>query len=119
LPLSILADESVDFRIIEYLRNKDINIISVLEKHRSISDKDILKLSIEYNSIILTEDSDFGEWIFSYKEKANGILFLRYKLNELNEICESILSVIKKYKQNLYTKFVVITTKKIRIRALI
>ncbi|MBN1799544.1 MAG: hypothetical protein JW822_13295 [Spirochaetales bacterium] len=41
MPLSILADESVDFRIIEYLRNKNLNVISVLEKHKGIPDKDI------------------------------------------------------------------------------
>jgi len=92
-----LADESVDFRIIEYLRNHDFNIISVLEEHKGISDKDVLKLSLEYNCIVLTEDSDFGEWIFSYKEESNGILFLRYEVRDIDIMRESIMSVIKKY----------------------
>jgi hypothetical protein len=41
----ILADENVDFRIIKDLRNKGVNVISILEDYRSISDKEVLQLA--------------------------------------------------------------------------
>ena len=40
------------------------------------------------------EDKDFGEWVFSYKEKNIGIIFLRYKPNEIKEISRTLLRLL-------------------------
>ena len=39
----ILADECVDFRIVKKLRAHGFDVISVLEAHPSIPDKDVLE----------------------------------------------------------------------------
>ena len=62
----ILADENVDFRIISALRNLDFQVISIQEDYKSIPDSEVIKISKESNSIILTEDKDFGEWVFAH-----------------------------------------------------
>ncbi|MGR3310153.1 MAG: DUF5615 family PIN-like protein [Candidatus Brocadiales bacterium] len=112
----ILADESLDFRIVKKLRQEGFDVISVLEKYRSIPDKKVLELTKESNAILLTEDSDFGEWIFSHKEKGVGIIFLRYKPNDIERILNSLIHVLNKYKDTLSNKFTVIKANKIRLR---
>lgn len=87
-----------------------------MEKYRSIQDKKVLELARECESILLTEDSDFGEWIFSQREKSMGVIFLRYKPDDIEKISNSLIHVLNKYKDTLSNKFAVIKANKIRIR---
>ena len=112
----ILADEDVDYRIVQEIRKKDIEVISIVEQYRWITDKEILQLARKYNAIILTEDSDFGELIFAHKEKNISVIFLRYKSIDIQRISNSLLKVLAHYGNTLYGKFVVISVNKIRIR---
>lgn len=116
MPLNILADESVDFRIIRRLRAEGFEVVSVLERYGGSPDQQVLQLSREFNSILLTEDRDFGEWIFAHHEKFSGVVYLRYNVEDLNKILLSVIRVFSEQGQNLYGKFSVITVKKIRIR---
>jgi predicted nuclease of predicted toxin-antitoxin system len=112
----IIVDESVDIRIVNKLRKENYNIISILEEYRSIPDKEVLKLAQKHEAILLTEDSDFGEWVFSHKKRGFGVIFLRYKPHDLEKILNSLLLILSKYKDTLFNKFAVIKTTKIRIR---
>jgi len=66
---------NVDFRIIKDLRDKGFNVISILDDYRSFSDKEVLQLAMDKKALILTEDKDFGEWVFAHKEKNLGVIF--------------------------------------------
>lgn len=112
----IIVDESVDIRIVNKLRNENYNVISILEEYRSISDKEVLHLAKKHEAVLLTEDSDFGEWVFSHKKKGFGVIFLRYKQHDLEKILDSLLLVLNRHKDTLFNKFAVIKTTKIRIR---
>jgi len=116
LSISILIDENVDYRIVTELRKHQYIIISVAENHKGISDADIINLAIEMNSLILTEDRDFGQLIFADRKKSLGIIFLRYFATDFFRIATQLIRLINEYQENLYNKFVVITTKRIRIR---
>jgi predicted nuclease of predicted toxin-antitoxin system len=116
LPLKLLIDESVDYRIVKKIRSFDVEINSVAELSRGIPDDEVLELSRQYNSILLTEDRDFGEWVFAHKERNVSVVYLRYKVEDLEKIIDSLSKVLLEKGQNLYGKFVVITINKIRIR---
>ena len=112
----IIADESVDFRIVSKLRKENYEVISILEGYRSFPDKKVLELARKHEAVLLTEDSDFGEWVFSHKKKGFGVIFLRYKHHNVEKILNSLLLVLSKYKDTLFNKFTVIKATKIRIR---
>lgn len=114
----ILADESVDFRIVKKLMQSGFNVVSVLKEYQGITDREVLSLAKKFKAVILTEDSDFGELIFAYKEQNVGVIFLRYKSDDYETISVSLTKILKEYGDSLYGRFVVITTKKIRIREL-
>ena len=116
MSVKLLADENVNFKIVEYLKGKGIDIVSLLELERGISDYEVIKLAKSLNTIILTEDSDFGTWAFSLKEEINGVIYIRYKPEEYLEIAENIVFIVNQHDEKLYKKFTTITRNKIRYR---
>lgn len=114
--IKLLADESVDCRIVSNLKKEGFDTISIVKDYRGITDLEVLNLARKFDAILITEDSDFGEWVFAHKEKNVSVIFLRYKPKDINEISSALISIINKYGIELYSKFVVITVKKIRIR---
>jgi predicted nuclease of predicted toxin-antitoxin system len=116
LPPDILADESLDFRIAMELQKKGFHVISVLKAYQGSSDKKVLDLARQHKAILITEDSDFGEWIFAHQERGVSVIFLRYKAEEMQDMVKILINFLNKYGDSLERKFVVITTKKLRIR---
>ena len=114
--IKILADESVDYRLVKKLAAERFEVISVLKEYSGVPDKEVLQLARKHKAILLTEDSDFGEWIFSHKYREVSVIFLRYKATESDIIYDSLLGVLKSLELSAYHKFIVITTKKVRIR---
>jgi len=112
----IIADENISASIINSLKKENFNVLSIRDEYRGIKDIEVIELAVKMNSLILTEDSDFGEWIFSHKEKSTGVIYLRYEYNQRDMITTALLSVLHKYSISLYQKFTVITPDKIRIR---
>lgn len=115
---NVLADECVDCRIVRKLQTHGFTIISVAEEAPSIPDEEVLDLAKKSRAILLTEDKDFGKWVFAHKHKDVGVILLRYNPADVEKIVRSLLSVLKKYKDSLSRKFVVIGVNKIRIRDL-
>jgi predicted nuclease of predicted toxin-antitoxin system len=111
-----LADENISSSIISNLRDAGFKVLSIKDDYRGLSDFEIIKLAVKFNSLILTEDSDFGEWIFSHKERSTGILYLRYEHEQKDLITRALITVLRNYSMFLYQKFTVITINKIRIR---
>lgn len=118
MQLRILTDENVDFGIVKDLRSKGFEVISILENYQGISDKEVLELAISKEALLLTEDKEFGEWIFAHKQKSIGIIYLRYTSEELKVISNSLLGLLLKYGDSLYGKFAVIKANKLRMREL-
>lgn len=113
----ILADENIHYFIIKSLREADFKIISVSEISKGIKDEEVISWAIHNNYLLLTEDKDFGEWVFAHHANNLSVIFLRYHFSEYLEITQTLLHLLKSQvlKQSL---FVTLTTKKIRIRQL-
>jgi len=113
----ILADENIHSFIIKTLRDAGFEVISVREFASGSGDEVVIQMALKYNYILLTEDKDFGEWVFAHHVKDLSVLFLRYSFPEYREIAQTILGLLKA--QTLERPFfTTVTTKKIRIRKL-
>ncbi len=113
----ILADENVHGFIISSLRDAGFEIISVLEIASGVTDERVIQMAIEDDYILLTEDKDFGEWVFAHHIKDLSVLFLRYSFFEYREIAESLVRLLKTqhFERPFFTT---ISTKKVRTRKL-
>lgn len=116
MSLSIVADESVDFRIVTALIKDGFDLYVVVSECPGISDRQVLECALERKALLLTEDSDFGEWIFAHGQKGVSILYLRYAHHELREIIRALKMVLHNYEKAAVERFTVITPKKIRMR---
>lgn len=114
----ILADENIDFNIIKYLRENNFDVLSVRESFSGIKDDEVIKLSKETNRIILTEDKDFGEWVFAKKEINISVILLRYVFKDKDLIKHSLLTILNNKNISFKGKFLTLTVKKVRIKDL-
>ena len=113
----ILADENIDHSLIASIRELGIEVFSVYELQRGTPDISIIELSRNPPRIILTEDKDFGEWIFAHHIKNISVILLRYHFKD-TELIRQILIRILSERRSLFGKFTTVTIHKIRTRVL-
>lgn len=116
--MNLLADESVDYNIINSLRKAGYSIVSVLEDCPGSPDEFVLEKATKTRSILLTEDKDFGELVYRLKKASHGIILLRLAGTPSIIKIEIVISCLNKHSQQLNEAFTVITNKSIRIRQL-
>jgi predicted nuclease of predicted toxin-antitoxin system len=56
----IVADESLNARVIRSIRAVGIQVYSIAESQSGISDFDVLQTARERKSLLISEDKDFG-----------------------------------------------------------
>jgi predicted nuclease of predicted toxin-antitoxin system len=113
----ILADENIHITIISSLRKIGIKVYSIYESSRGLKDEEIIELARELNYSILTEDKDFGEWIFSHHLTGISVIFLRYPFIETEIIAKTLCKFLQKNVLQ-HPVFVTLTSKKVRVRQL-
>ncbi|MGD2091403.1 MAG: DUF5615 family PIN-like protein, partial [Candidatus Aminicenantes bacterium] len=74
MPETFLLDESVDQRIIRKLKPLGLNTISVSVVACGIPDDEVLNLAELHDAILITEDRDFGDWIFAHGRQGVSII---------------------------------------------
>ena len=62
----IIVDENVDQVLIEQLDLQNYDLLLIREYNPGLSDKEVIQLAKEKKGIIITEDKDFGELVFSH-----------------------------------------------------
>ena len=115
----IIADENIDHSLIKDL-SKYHQVISIYFEKRGIDDNSIVKLAMKKeNCIILTEDKDFGELVFSHHIKNISVVLLRYSFSERDLIHKIVIQLFNNSFHDLLNKFTTVTPQKIRTRILI
>lgn len=114
----ILADENIDHGIIVALRAAGYAVESVYESHRSLSDERIIALSRNPPQIILTEDKDFGEWVFAHGVRDISVILLRYHFRDTALLVGTLLELLRTRLPDLQGAFATVGVRKIRIRPL-
>ena len=113
----ILADENVHTGIISLLRTNGYLVISVQEEASSIKDEKVIEIAQANDYILLTEDKDFGEWVFAHHVENLSVLFLRYNFYEYEQVGQTLVQLLNHHPlQRPF--FATITSKKVRIRQL-
>ena len=77
LDYPLLADENINFQVIEFLRKGGLDVDSIAEQGKfGLSDAEVLQQATEAESVVLTHDSDFGG-LALMGAKFVGIIYLR------------------------------------------
>ncbi len=114
--ISFLADESCDFLIVRKLRSADYNVLSVAESFPAASDQQVLEHAIKEGRILLTEDKDFGEWVFAHGEKIEGVILIRFPGNARTRLGEEIIVLVDDHGIELKKYLEVVSKPQIRFK---
>lgn len=74
--MRILADECVRYRIISALRDSDHDVYSIAERNHQLPDEDVLRIALEENRILLTNDKDLASTASCHPDVA-GVVLMR------------------------------------------
>lgn len=114
--MKIVADESVDYGIIDALRKNGYEILAIEDLYKGSADEEVLSISLKESSILITEDKDFGELVYRLKKAHIGIILIR--LSGLDPEMKKKI-VLKSFSENISemkNSFSVISHNQTRIR---
>lgn len=115
--LKFLADESCDFAFVGVLRQNGYDVKAIVEVMPGASDLTVLELGFEERRIQLTEDKDFGEWIFAQKSATAGVILIRYPVETRLQMSLAMVELVSEYGSELRNRHVVLEPGRARIRA--
>lgn len=114
----IVFDENIEQYWIDLIANKGYDFISIRTQYQGISDNEVINITKAAKGILITEDKDFGELLFSHKADKIAVLFLRYDQPQYSQIESYFLKCIDDYLANPKICFITINKNKIRIRTI-
>jgi len=117
----ILADEGLNGNIVRELRKNSFEVDWILELSPGIPDEAVIEYAKHNQKILITEDKDFGEWVFAHKLDGLTIIFLRYEKEDYKQITvflnKLILELIRENVEKTH-QFITINKNKVRRRKL-
>lgn len=114
--MKLLADENLDAPIVRWLRELGHDVVWMCEQSPGTGDDRIMNLGRESGRVIVTNDLDFGELVFHQGSFCAGVVLLR--IASPRERLGALKVAWPRIEQQALGHFVVLTTKKLRIRPL-
>lgn len=114
--MKFLVDESVEYRVVEYLKSLGHDVVAIAEGKPSLPDTHVLAYAHKTKRILLTNDKDFGTLIFLDHRLHYGVVLLRLAKEDAASKIDALKIVLSRYGDDLLKSFVVVTKEKIRIR---
>jgi len=113
--MKFIVDECTGPTVANWLISEGYDVLSISPDRKGISDKEILKIAVDEERVLITNDKDFGELIFKEKLSHCCVIFLRLtdetatnKIFVLKNLLHNHIQIIDK------EHFVVVTEKNIR-----
>lgn len=116
--LIFLADESCDHAIVRELRHSGFDVKAVVEDIPGIDDREVLEIASGQNRIVLTEDKDFGEWVFAHKAVTAGVVLIRYPSDKRALMNKEMIELVNQHPDELRGRFTVLEPGRARIRSI-
>ena len=113
--MRFLADENCDFTVVRALRAAGHDVLCVSEITPRAEDSEVIKLADDEKRILLTEDKDFGQLVYSHGQKTLGVIFLRFPSSARRQISRTVINLVKQQGEKLAGCFITVQPGRIRI----
>jgi predicted nuclease of predicted toxin-antitoxin system len=114
--MRFLLDESADVRLRAYLLSLGYDVRSVVADYGAgLPDRDVLAIAVREQRILIADDRDFGELVFSQQLPHAGVILFRLGRTELSTRIAWLDRVLTQHGDHL-DEFIVITRRGIRRR---
>ena len=114
--MKLVADESVDRRIVWLLREEGHDVVYIAELDPGISDDIVLSIARESGALLVTADKDFGELVFRQQIIHSGVMLIRLAGLSPDAKPNVVAAAIRERGPELENSFSVVSPGWIRIR---
>lgn len=115
--MDLVADEGVDRPIVNRLREEGHEVLYIAELEPGMTDEDVLARAMSTEAVLLTTDTDFGEFAFRQRRLHAGVILLRLAGLTNETKAEIVAEVCHTRAAELAGAFSVISPGQLRIRA--
>jgi predicted nuclease of predicted toxin-antitoxin system len=112
--MKFLADENISNKVVNSLRDKGIDIISIRLIASGLSDESVLDTANKQKRVVVSFDEDFGELIYRSKRKAHGIILLKFIPKSQQHVID-VLSNVLTLKTPIEGHFLIVNESRIRV----
>lgn len=113
--MRFLADESCDFAVVRALRAAGHDVMAIVEVSPRAEDEAIIDLAGREQRVLLTEDKDFGQLVYTQARTSAGVILIRLPGNVRAALPKIIVDLANKNGERLIGRFVVVQPGRIRI----
>ena len=114
----IIFDENVEAYWIKLLSEKGYRFVSIRIDFPGISDLQVVEIVRSHSGLLITEDKDFGELIFSHQIEKVAVLFIRFDSPQYSQIEEFLVQAVEEYYRDPHPQFITVSKLKVRCRRL-
>ncbi len=116
--LKFLIDENVGQSIINYLTQKEYDLIVAKEEFPSREDLELVDYAYKENRIIITNDKDFGFFVYYQKLPTKGVILFRFTIESPSLKIAALEEILSQKPDKVSNHFIVVTEGGFRIRSL-
>ena len=113
--MRFLADESCDFGVVRALRLAGHDVSAIAEAAPSLADDAVLALAVRQGRILLTEDKDFGQWVYANRRATRGVILVRYPAGARRSMPPAVVGLVARCAERLVGAFTVVQPGRVRI----
>jgi predicted nuclease of predicted toxin-antitoxin system len=113
--MRFLADESCDFAAVRALRDEGHDVLAVAEAARGAKDPEVVQLAREESRVLLTEDKDFGWYVYAAGEGGVGVVLIRFPAGARRALGNEVLEAVRSLAGRLPRSFTVIEPGRVRV----
>jgi predicted nuclease of predicted toxin-antitoxin system len=106
--MKFLANENFPLQSFRHLLDAGYDIIHIGIKYPSVTDEDVINISINEDRIILTFDSDYGTLVFRKGMQPPGVIYLRFKIFSPDFPAKFLLDLFESKRDDFQNMFTVI-----------
>ncbi len=113
--MRFLADESCDFGVVRALRSAGFDVVAVVEVAPGTEDAAVIDLAVREGRMLITEDKDFGRFVYADRRLTAGVMLLRFPVTARASIASAVVELIRRRGERLASRFVVVQPGRVRI----
>ncbi len=113
--MRFLADESCDFAVVRALRGAGYDVLCISESSPRAEDSEVIRLAVREGRVLLTEDKDFGRFVYSHGQETLGVIFLRFPTFVRRQISRDVVNLVKQQGEKLAGCFITVQPGRIRV----
>jgi predicted nuclease of predicted toxin-antitoxin system len=114
--VKFLLDESTEYRIAAFLTDQGHDVAAIAHDYpAALPDGEVLAIAQREQRVLITNDPDFGELVFRYKQRHSGVILFRMGAGNTPSKVAALGRVLHSHADRLH-QFLVIDRRGVRVR---